>query len=160
MLSPAVIHRAFREAMKCAGRAGHSGEVPVGCVAVYKGRIIARDRNRIIGNRSAVAHAEMLVLQKVACILKNERLGDVELFVTLEPCLMCTGAIIGFRIPAVHFLAYDEKNYSMTEILRNPGINHRPEWYYYNNPQWDAAGLLKSFFASRRHADKNLSESL
>lgn len=91
----------MKEAIKQAKKAYALGEVPIGCVIVHKGRIIARAYNRRITDKSALSHAEILAIKKASKVIEDWRLEDCTLYVTLEPCQMCAGAIIQARIPKV-----------------------------------------------------------
>ncbi len=146
----------MREAMREARRAADEGEVPVGAVLVHGGRVIARDRNRRECLNDPTAHAEMLVITTGASELESWRLLDTTLYVTLEPCAMCAGAIVLGRIPRVVFGAYDPKagaGGSVLDLLRHPQLNHRADV----TPGVlgdECGGMLVEFFASRRRAGK------
>jgi len=103
----------MNQALMLARRAQRRGEVPVGCVIVRKGRIIARSSNRREAGKNALYHAELLAIDKACRRLGGWRLWDCELYVTLEPCAMCAGAIINARIPKVFFGASDDRNGAM-----------------------------------------------
>ena len=103
----------MNQALMLARRAQRRGEVPVGCVIVRKGRIIARSSNRREAGKNALYHAELLAIDKACRRLGGWRLWDCELYVTLEPCAMCAGAIINARIPKVFFGAGDDRNGAM-----------------------------------------------
>jgi tRNA(adenine34) deaminase len=106
----AVTHEDYmREALLLAGKAADAGEVPVGCVIVWEDRIIGRGRNRREEDADALAHAEMAAIRQACAAVGGWRLHKARLYVTLEPCPMCAGAIINARIPAVYFGARDEK---------------------------------------------------
>jgi tRNA(adenine34) deaminase len=146
----------MREAMREARRAADEGEVPVGAVLVHGGRVIARDRNRRERLNDPTAHAEMLVITTGASELESWRLLDTTLYVTLEPCAMCAGAIVLGRIPRVVFGAFDPKagaGGSVLDLLRHPQLNHRAD--VTSGVLGDeCGGMLVEFFASRRRAGK------
>ncbi|MFZ0219664.1 MAG: tRNA adenosine(34) deaminase TadA [Candidatus Aquirickettsiella sp.] len=115
----------MQEALKAAERAEMSGEVPVGAVLVLNNQIIASAYNQTLTHCDPTAHAEILLLQQAAKQLKNHRLLDTSLYVTLEPCLMCVGAMIQARIKRVVFGAYDPQcGVITTQLHRLKGLNH------------------------------------
>jgi tRNA(adenine34) deaminase len=119
----------MREALALAAEAGREGEVPIGCVIVQDGRIVGRGRNRREGAKSALAHAELEAVADACARLGGWRLWRASLYVTLEPCPMCAGAIINARIPRVIYGARDPKAGScgsVTDLFALP-YNHRPE---------------------------------
>jgi tRNA(adenine34) deaminase len=146
----------MREAMREAKRAAAEGEVPVGAVLVHDGKVIARDHNRRECLNDPTAHAEMLVITTGASELESWRLLDTTLYVTLEPCAMCAGAIVLGRVPRVVFGASDPKagaGGSVLDLLRHPKLNHRAD--VAGGVLGDECGaLLVEFFASRRQAGK------
>ena len=150
MNKPEYVKKALEAAYDEAIIAYETNEVPIGAVLVKNESIMASDHNRIVERRDPTAHAELLVIQKVSKIIQNERLAEFELFTTLEPCAMCTGAIIMARIPVVHFLALDEKLPSLRNILNLSGHNHKPTVYYHENSELPAGELLKKFFKNKR----------
>ena len=122
----------MEEAIKEAWKAFHKGDVPVGAVIVKDGVIIARAHNLREANHSAIAHAELLAIDEACKELGSWRLLDCELYVTLEPCPMCAGAIINSRIKSVYYGAYDEKGGacgSVTNLFKKGLFNHTPEVY-------------------------------
>ncbi|MBI3291332.1 MAG: tRNA adenosine(34) deaminase TadA [Elusimicrobia bacterium] len=132
--------------------AGRSGEVPIGAVAVLDGQIIARGQNRSIRDSDPTAHAEIVVLRRVARRLKNYRLNDVVLYVTIEPCAMCAGAMVWARVKTVVFGALDPKAGacgSVMNVLWHPASNHRPKLLR-GILENDCRRLLQQFFRSRR----------
>ncbi len=140
------------KALDEARRAGRWGEVPVGCVVVSGGRIIARAGNRIKRDRDPIAHAEILALQRTARKLKNERLGGTILYTTVEPCAMCAGAIVLARGGKVVYGAKDPKTGacgSVFKILPNKKLNHRPQ-VSGGVLARECGAVLKSFFKKRR----------
>ncbi len=142
----------MRRALGLARAAGRRGEVPVGAVAVRDGHVIAAAGNAIERRGDATAHAEMLVLRRAARVLGGWRLGGVTLYVTLEPCAMCAGAMVQARIDRLVYGARDPKkggDGSVYEVLRHPGNNHRMvvEEGLLSRA---CGGLLSEFFAARR----------
>ncbi|MGC1617388.1 MAG: tRNA adenosine(34) deaminase TadA [Candidatus Acidiferrum sp.] len=139
-------------ALEEACAAATAGEVPIGALIVHDGKILARSGNRTIRDCDPSAHAEMAVIREAARILKNYRLAGTTLYVTLEPCSMCAGAIIQARIPRLVYGADDPKGgavRSCFEVLTNASLNHQVEI----GPSVlapECASLLQSFFAARR----------
>ena len=132
--------------------AAERGEVPVGCVIVRDGEVIARAGNRTITDRDPTAHAELLAMRAAAAALGSERLADCDLYVTLEPCAMCAAAMSFARIRRLYFGAADPKGGAVEHGVRffaAPTCHHRPEVYGGINES-DCAGLLKEFFQARR----------
>jgi tRNA(adenine34) deaminase len=132
--------------------AAAAGEVPIGAVLVLDGRVLARSGNRTIRDCDPTAHAEVIVLREAAHVLGNYRLVDTTLYVTIEPCTMCAGAIIQARVPRLVYGADDPKGgavRSCFEILSNPKLNHQVEVIPGVLAE-DSASLLQSFFAARR----------
>jgi len=140
------------QAMGEAADAATRGEVPVGAVLVLDGQILAAEGNRIVERRDPTAHAEILTLRKAAAVLGNERLIGATLYVTLEPCAMCAGAISFARISRVVFAADDPKGGAILhgpQFFHQPTCHHRPEVARAGDPL--AAGeILKAFFRARR----------
>ncbi len=139
---------ALDEARAAAAR----GEVPVGCVVVRDGEIVARAGNRTIADKDPTAHAELLAIRAAAASLGSERLTDCELYVTLEPCAMCAAAMSFARICRLYFGAADEKGGAVEHGVRffaQPTCYHRPE-VYGGISESDSAALLRDFFAARR----------
>jgi tRNA(adenine34) deaminase len=132
--------------------ASDRGEVPVGAVIVHDGRIIARAGNRTITDCDPTAHAEIVALRAAASEIKNYRLLDATLYVTIEPCSMCAGAIIQARIARLVYGADDAKGgavRSCFSILDHPQLNHRVE-VASGVLADECANLLKEFFAAKR----------
>lgn len=119
----------MREALKEAEKAGRKGEVPVGAVIVCNGKIIARGHNLRETKKTALAHAELIAIEKACKKLGGWRLWLCELYVTLEPCPMCAGAIMNARIPKVYIGAPDPKAGAMGSVfdLFELPVNHKPE---------------------------------
>jgi len=129
-----------------------AGEVPIGAVLVHQDRVLARSGNRTIRDNDPTAHAEIVVLREAARLLGNYRLADTTLYVTLEPCAMCAGAIVQARVPRVVYAADDPKGGAFRtcfEILSSPKLNHQVDVTTGILAE-DSAALLQSFFASRR----------
>ncbi|CAM6583060.1 MULTISPECIES: tRNA adenosine(34) deaminase TadA [Leclercia] len=118
----------MRHALQLAKRAWEEGEVPVGAVLVHNNQAIGEGWNRPIGRHDPTAHAEIMALRQGGLVLQNYRLLDTTLYVTLEPCVMCSGAMIHSRIGTVVYGASDEKTGaagSLLDVLRHPGMNHQ-----------------------------------
>jgi tRNA(adenine34) deaminase len=133
------------------GAGGH-GEVPVGCVVVRDGGVIARAGNRVIADRDPTAHAEIVAIRQAAALLGSERLEDCDLYVTLEPCAMCAGAIAFARIRLLYYGAADPKGGAVdngVKFFAAPTCHHRPE-VYGGMAEAAASVLLKDFFLARR----------
>src|SRR6202035_5108406 len=128
------------------------GEVPVGCVVVRDGEVIARSRNRTLADHDPTAHAEMLAIRAAAAALGSERLTDCDVYVTLEPCAMCAGALSLARIRGLYYGAADPKGGAIDNGVRffaSPSCHHRPE-VYGGIAEREAAALLRGVFAERR----------
>jgi tRNA(adenine34) deaminase len=142
----------MRHALMLADRAQQQGEVPVGAVLVQQGRIVGEGWNRPIGLHDPSAHAEMIALRDGAQRLANYRVLDTTLYVTLEPCVMCAGAIVHARVSRLVFGAWDPKAgavSSVYDVISNPRLNHRLDWQG-GVLEAECAELLRSFFRSRR----------
>jgi len=132
--------------------AGEGGEVPVGCVVVHDGAVIARSGNRTLAESDPTAHAEIVAIRQAARLLGSERLGDCDLYVTLEPCAMCAGAVAFARIRRLYYGAADPKGGAVdngVKFFSSPSCHHRPE-IYGGIAEAEAALLLKTFFSARR----------
>jgi len=139
---------ALAEAQSAAER----GEVPVGAVIVHEGRVLARDGNRILERRDPTAHAEMLAMRAAATALDNERLIGATLYVTLEPCAMCAGAMSLARVERVVFAAEDPKGGAILHgprFFEQPTCHHRPQIARAGDAV-QAGEMLKAFFRARR----------
>ncbi len=142
----------MREALAEAEEAGKAGEVPVGAVLVHNGQVMARASNAMVASKDATQHAEMRVLKAAAYAIGDTRLTSATLYVTLEPCAMCAGAIVHTRLARVVFGAWDEKAGmvgSVLDLLRHPKLNHRPE-VQGGVLEADCAAPLTAFFRERR----------
>jgi tRNA(adenine34) deaminase len=148
MASPSFMQMALDEARA----AGCRGEVPVGCVVVRDGAVIARAGNRTVADRDPTAHAEMLAIRAAAAALGSERLASCDLYVTLEPCAMCAAAMSFARMERLYFGAADPKGGAVEHGVRffaSPSCHHRPE-VYGGIAESDCAELLREFFRARR----------
>ncbi len=149
-LSQAKIY--MQQALELARDAGSSGEVPVGAIVVKDGDIIGRGRNMPRQTHDPTAHAEIAAIREAAVALGEERLTDCDLWVTLEPCAMCAGAISHARIKRLYFGASDPKGGAVEHgpfIFGHTTILHKPEIYGGICAE-ESAELLRGFFASRR----------
>ena len=148
MASTSFMNLALEEART----AGLSGEVPVGCVIVRDGVVLAIAGNRTLADRDPTAHAELLAIRAAAVRLNSERLSGCDLYVTLEPCAMCAAAMSFARIRRLYYGAGDPKGGAVDHGVRffaSPACHHRPEVYGGIN-EAEAAALLRDFFAARR----------
>lgn len=135
-----------------ARRAEEAGEVPVGAVIVRDGVLVAHANNRTIRDQDATAHAESLAIREASAAVGSWRLDGCTLYVTLEPCAMCAGALVLARVDRVVFGAWDEKAGmagSVGDVLRHPRLNHRPE-VQGGVCEAEAGALLREFFTARR----------
>jgi tRNA(adenine34) deaminase len=142
----------MREALALAHAAGARGEVPVGAVAIFEGRIVGRGANAREGARDPTAHAELSAIQEAARALGRWRLTGVTLVVTLEPCAMCAGAMVLARIDRLVYAADDPKAGaagSLMDLAGDPRLNHRFP-VERGLLAAEAGELLRSFFRSRR----------
>jgi tRNA(adenine34) deaminase len=148
----------MERALRLARSAASRDEVPVGAVVVAGGRILGRGANRSIGSCDPTAHAEIVALRGAARALRNYRLAGATLYVTLEPCLMCLGAMVHARISRLVFGARDHKvgGASLLQRLRTPGLNHRFQITAGVRAE-NCADLLKLFFRHRRAPDRRRS---
>ena len=139
-------------ALREAERAGAAGEVPVGAVIVRDGVVIASGHNETELRHDPTAHAELLAIQRALGVLGTDRLTDCTLYVTLEPCAQCAGAIVLAKVGRLVFGAYDDKAGmcgSLGDLVRHPRLNHRVE--VTGGLEAEACGrLLQAFFAGRR----------
>jgi tRNA(adenine34) deaminase len=140
-------------ALQEAEQALEEDEVPVGAVIVHKNRIIGRGRNQVELLRDPTAHAEIIALSAAGNYLKNWRLNECEIYVTLEPCIMCTGALLAARINELYFAAYDPKYGacgSLYNLAEEGKYNHKIKIYsgIYSS---ESAQLLKNFFGNIRN---------
>jgi tRNA(adenine34) deaminase len=139
-------------ALDLAAAAAAAGEVPVGAIVVKDGVIIGKGANRPVGNHDPSAHAEIMAMREAAAFLGNDRLIGCDLWVTLEPCAMCAGAIAHARIARLYFGADDPKGGAVVHgprLFEQPTVHHRPE-VYGGIAADESAVLLREFFATRR----------
>ena len=132
--------------------AERKGEVPVGAVVVIGGEIVSRAHNETVLRNDLTQHAELIAIQRALATLDTDRLDDATLYVTLEPCAQCAGAIVLARVGRVLFGAYDPKAGmagSVEDLLRHPRLNHTPEVRGGVCAQ-ECGGLLSRFFESKR----------
>ncbi len=144
--------RAMELAIGAARVAEQHGDVPIGAVIVQGGRVLAVAGNRREADRDPTAHAEILAIRQAAAELGGWRLPETTLYVTLEPCAMCAGAIVLARIPRVVFGTADPKAGaagSIMNVLDDPALNHRPD-VDSGIRREECASLLREFFAARR----------
>ncbi len=150
--NPTPDEQYIRNALDLAREAMKRNEVPVGAIVVYNGAIFAVATNRTVRDQDPTAHAECLVIRESAEKLDRWRLDDCTLYVTLEPCAMCAGAIVLARIKRVVFGAWDDKAGmagSVGDLLRHPKLNHRPE-ILGGVLAPECAAVISEFFAARR----------
>ena len=139
-------------ALEQARHAASAGEVPVGAVVLRDGVIVVRAHNETLARRDPTAHAELLALQQALQLLETDRLVDCTLYVTLEPCAQCAGAIVLAKVGRVVFGAYDPKSGmagSVGDLLRHPALNHRVQ-VTGGIEEEACARLLQTFFEDRR----------
>lgn len=144
----------MREALALAQRAREIGEVPVGAVVVRDGEIVGRGYNQPVSTHDPTTHAEVVALRDAATRLANYRLPDCDLYVTLEPCMMCVGAMLHARVKRVVFGAADPKTGACGSVIDLPAekkLNHHALFEGGLLAQ-ECADLLRRFFAERRHA--------
>lgn len=142
----------MQEALVEARSAAAAGEVPVGAVLVHEGKMLARSGNRTIRDGDPTAHAEIIVLREAARSLGNYRLAGTTLYVTIEPCSMCAGAMIQARVPRLVYGADDPKGGAVRtcfQILSDSRLNHQVE-VVPGVLADDCAAIMQSFFAERR----------
>ena len=142
----------MEEALRAAQRALDAGEVPVGAVVVCDGKIVGRGWNRNLTDSDPTAHAEIIALREAGAAVGNHRLGDCELFATIEPCAMCAGALVHARLKRLVYGADDPKAgavHSVMQVLNHPGLNHRMD-VRGGVLAGKCAELLQAFFRGRR----------
>ncbi|MCI8819874.1 MAG: nucleoside deaminase [Clostridia bacterium] len=144
----------MQAALDCAAKALKKGEVPIGAVVVSGGKIISRGYNKRTKKQIATAHAEIEAIEKACKKLKSWRIPECEIYVTLEPCPMCMGAMLNARIKKVYFGAYEAKGRSMTAQLAESNLlNHRIE-VEGGVMREECAQILSSFFSRMREREK------
>ena len=140
-------------AIKQAQKAREKDEVPIGAVIVSDGKVIARAHNQMEKTQLATAHAEILAINKACKKLKSWRLDGLEMYVTIEPCAMCAGAIVNARLKTVYFGAYEKKSgcaESKYSILSDSGLNHKTE-FVGGIEQDTCANIIKNYFKGKRN---------
>lgn len=151
-----ISEKYMREALKQAKKAYQLGEVPIGCVIVHQGRIIGRGYNRRNTDKNTLSHAEITAIKRASKVMGDWRLEDCTLYVTLEPCQMCAGAIIQARIPEVVMGCRNPKAGcagSVLDILQNPAFNHQAK-VTQGVLENECSEMLKTFFAKLRLRNK------
>ena len=146
----------MEEALRAAQRALEAGEVPVGAVVVCEGRVIAQGWNRNLTGTDPTAHAEIVALREAGTVVGNHRLGDCELFATIEPCAMCAGALVHARIKRLVYGADDAKAgavHSVMQVLNHPQLNHSME-VKGGVLAGRCGDILQAFFRQRRNERK------
>lgn len=142
----------MRRALALAEAAGRTGEVPIGAVITHDGRVVAEAANETRSRPDPTAHAELLAIRRAARALGRERLTDCDLWVTLEPCAMCAGAIAHARLARLYYAASDPKGGGVengARVFDRHGCHHRPELWP-GMGEIEAAALLRGFFRERR----------
>ena len=142
----------MEEALRCAQRALEAGDVPVGAVVLRDDRIVGRGWNRNIADHDPTAHAEVIALREAGATVGNHRLEDCALFVTIEPCAMCAGALVHARVKRLVYGADDPKAgavHSVMQVLNHPQLNHRIE-VRRGVLAGRSSEVLQTFFRSRR----------
>jgi tRNA(adenine34) deaminase len=142
----------MQEALALAKAAAAAGEVPVGALIVHEGRVLATGRNSPIADHDATAHAEVRAIRAASAVLKNYRIAGATLYVTLEPCVMCAGAILHSRIQRLVFGAWDPRAgavRSVYPLIAEPKLNHAVQ-YTGGVLAEDCGKVLKEFFRARR----------
>lgn len=141
-------------AYKQAEKAREKDEVPIGAVIVKDGKVLSKGYNLVENTNKATAHAEIIAIEKACKKLKSWRLDGTEIYVTLEPCAMCAGAIANARIKKVYFGAYERKSgcaESKYPVLTDNGLNHSAE-YEGGIMEEECASLIKKYFSEKRKA--------
>ena len=142
----------MRQAIELAANAAQDGEVPVGALVVKDGKVIATGTNAMRRTSDPTAHAEIVAIRRAAELLGNQRLDGCDLWVTLEPCAMCAGAISHARIARLYYAAADPKGGGVehgARVFSQETCHHRPE-VYAGIGEAEASALLRTFFAARR----------
>lgn len=143
---------AMELALAEARKAAEAGEVPIGAVAVHEGVVLGRGQNRVVRDHDPTAHAEIVAMREAAAALGNYRLTGVTVFVTLEPCAMCAGAMIHARIDRLVYAAGDPKAGaagSVLAVINHPKLNHQMQVESGIFAE-DSGALLRAFFRERR----------
>jgi tRNA(adenine34) deaminase len=161
-LNPQTDEYWMRYALELARRAWEQGEVPVGAVLVQGDRVIGEGWNRPISQCDPTAHAEIMALRQGGKVIDNYRLLDTTLYVTLEPCVMCAGAMVHSRITRLVYGAKDEKTGaagSLLDVIGHPGMNHQIEIAHGVLAE-ECAMLLSDFFRMRREQKRAQRQAL
>ena len=140
----------MRQAIRLAKKAGDNGDVPIGCIIVYQGKVIGRGYNRRNKDKSPLAHAEIMAIKKASKIIGDWRLEECRMYVTLEPCQMCSGAIVQARIPEIVIGCMNPKAGcagSIINILDMPAFNHQVS-ITRGVCQQECSEMLKEFFTN------------
>lgn len=146
----------MKEAMRQARKAEAIGEVPIGCVIVYQGKIIGRGYNRRVADKNTLSHAELNAIKKASKVMGDWRLDDCEIYITLEPCQMCSGAIVQARIKKAYIGCMNPKAGcagSILNLLQIPQFNHQVE-IERGICEEECSQMLKEFFKSLRKKKK------
>jgi len=146
----------MNKAIQLAELSANENEVPVGCIIVKNNQIIAQAHNNIENSKNSLNHAEIIAINQAITHTAYKHLLDCQIYITLEPCSMCAGAIILARIPTVIIAALDPKSgaaKSVFNILENNSLNHKPD-VIYNIETEKSSNILKSFFKSLRNSKK------
>lgn len=155
-----MVDKFMKAALKCAQKALEEGEVPIGAVVVCDGKIISRGHNRRTKKQIATAHAEVEAIEKACKKLKSWRIPECEIYVTLEPCPMCMGAMLNARIKKLYFGAYEAKGRSMTaQLAASNLVNHTIE-VEGGVMEQQCAEVLSSFFIDMRSRERAKKENL
>ena len=142
----------MRQAIRLAKKAGDNGDVPIGCIIVYQGKVIGRGYNKRNKDKSPLAHAEIMAIKKASKIIGDWRLEECRMYVTLEPCQMCSGAIVQARIPEIVIGCMNPKAGcagSIINILDMPAFNHQVS-ITRGVCQQECSEMLKEFFKNLR----------
>ena len=153
--------RFMRQALTQAKKAAAIGEVPIGCVIVHEGKVIARGYNRRNTDKTVLGHAEILAMKKASKVIGDWRLEECTMYVTLEPCMMCAGAAVQARIPRVVIGAMNRKAGcagSIYNLLQEPRFNHRAE-VVYGVLEEESSAMLSGFFKQLRKSRSNPEKS-
>lgn len=150
------MHKFMKLAIKEAQKGAKQDEVPIGAVIVYNDKVIAKAHNLTEKTQIATKHAEIIAIEKACKKLKSWRLDGAEIFVTIEPCPMCAGAIVNARIKKVYFGAYEKKSGSAESkfsVLTESGLNHKTE-YEGGVLEEECASIIKDYFRNKREQKK------
>ncbi len=149
----------MKAALKCAQTALSEGEVPIGAVVVLDGKIISRGHNRRTKNQIATAHAEIEAIEKACKKLKSWRIPDCEIYVTLEPCPMCMGAMLNARIKKCYFGAFEAKGRTLTNEIANANLLNHVVEVEGGVMEKECAEILSAFFREMRARTKSDKEN-